>query len=134
VRNSVLAIILLFIHSHTHTHTHTVFHMTCAKFHDGIIRGILNKKKPHQHMPKYQLLGHYKHLSVSRYYMVSVLINHPHAYSHHWQTLLTPSLYSIWTMDLACKITRFCTPSHLLGPTKDIFYQHKMQPREELLQ
>jgi hypothetical protein len=85
-------------------------------------------------MPKYQLLGHYKHRSVSRYCMVSVLINYPHAYSHQWQTLLTPSLYSFWTMDLACKVTRCRTPwKHLVWP-KDIFYQHKPQPWEEFLQ
>ena len=84
-------------------------------------------------MPKYQLLGHYKHHSVSRCGMVSVLMNYSNAYSHHWQTLLTPSLYSFWTMDLACKVTRSRTPWHLVGPTKDIVYQHKPQPRKELL-
>jgi hypothetical protein len=119
---------------YTFTHTHTVFHMMCAKFHD-IIWAILSKKKSHQHMPKYQLLWHYKHCSVSRYCMVSVLINYPHAYSHQWQTLLTCSLYLFWTIDLACKVIRPRTTwKHLVGPTKDIFYQHKPQPREELLQ
>ena len=103
----------------THIHTHSVPHDVCQNFTMLLYEAFWVKKQPHQHMPKYQLSAHYKHLSVSRHCMASVFINHPHVYSHHWQTLLTPSLHSFWSTDLACKVTRSCTSwQHLGGAQK----------------
>jgi len=36
----------------------------------------------HQRTPDYQTLHHYSHFSISRYCIVSVFMNHLHAYSH----------------------------------------------------
>jgi hypothetical protein len=68
VRNSVLAII--FIRAHAHTYTRVP--QDVCKISWWYYMRHFELKKPHQHMPKYQLLGHYKHLPVSRYCIVGI--------------------------------------------------------------
>jgi hypothetical protein len=47
-----------------------------------------------EHMPGFQSLHYYEHFmfqDTARYYTVSFLMNHLHAYSHFRQTLLPPT-------------------------------------------
>ena len=63
------------------------------------------KEKLDQHMPRW------KPLCISRYCMVSVLVNHLHAYPDIWQTLLPHTSYTtFWSTGLACEVTRPHTP------------------------
>jgi hypothetical protein len=73
----------------------------------------------------------YEHFSISRYCTVSVLMNHLHAYSHFWRTLLPSTSYSLWLTCLACEVTGSHVPWLLLwGHMKDMVYQQKSQTRE----
>jgi len=55
---------------------------------------------------------------------LSVLTNHLQAFSHPWQTPFPRASHSLWSIDLACEITR----SH--APLQLIVGEHKNSCRE----